>query len=155
MDLLIRASTCHDAEAIGRMAAEFCAYLRTLGDETEFGFGAAKYLRDGFGDDPAFQGLVAETDSEVSGYLLYHFGYDTDLGQRLVWVIDLYVREAVRHRGVASALMKRVAEIGRSHGAQALFWSVYEPNTAARRFYESLGATSVNGLRFMSLAIEG
>ena len=135
------------------MAAEFQAYLRALGDKTEFDWGASKYLRDGFGDNPAFEGLVAETESEVAGYLLYHFGYDTDCGQRLLFIIDLYVRKAVRHRGIASALMERAAEIGRSRGASAIFWSVYERNTAALRFYETLGAKPVNGLRFMSLAI--
>jgi hypothetical protein len=135
------------------MIAEFQAYLRSLGDDTPAVFSAARYLRDGFGDDPAFQGLVAETESGIGGYLLYHFGYDTDRGRRLVFIIDLFVREAFRHRGLASALMERVAAIGRARGADAMFWSVYEPNTPALRFYEALGATPVIGLRFMSLAI--
>lgn len=152
--MVIRESTPRDAEAIGNMVVEFQAYLWSLGDKTEFHFGASKYLRDGFGDNPAFEGLVADTESGVSGYLLYHFGYDTDRGQRLVHIIDLYVREAFRHRGIASALMERVSEVGRSRGADAMFWSVYEPNTIALRFYETLGATYVNGLRFMSLAID-
>ncbi len=153
MPLLIRPSTQADANAIGSMAAEFQAYLRALGDRTPFDWGASKYLRDGFGDDPAFEGLVAETSSEVVGYLLYYFGYDTDRGQRLLHLVDLYVREAFRHRGIASALMKRVAEIGRSRGVEAMFWSVFGANAAALRFYETLGAEPVHGLRFMSLAI--
>lgn len=152
--LTIRKATAHDAAAIGGMAAEFQAYLRRLGDKTEFDWGSPKYLRDGFGDDPAFEGLVAETETGIDGYLLYHFGYDTDVGQRLVFIIDLYVREAARQRGIGSALMKRVAELGRTRGAQAMFWSVFEANTTALRFYEALGAAPVKGLRFMALEID-
>ena len=151
--LVIRPSTPADAEAIGAMAAEFQAYLRALGDKTNFDWGAPQYLRDGFGDKRAFEGIVAEMESGIVGYLLYHFGYDTDLGHRLVHVVDLYVREAFRHRGVASALMERVEDVGRSYGAEEMFWSVYEQNGAAVRFYEALGAKPVKGLRFMSMAI--
>ncbi len=152
-DVMIRKATAQDSAAIGRMVAEFQDYLRGLGDRTEFDFGAGKYLRDGFGDDPAFEGLVAETESGVDGYLLYHFGYDTDTGRRLVHIIDLYVREAARQRGIGSALMQRVAEIGRARGAETMFWSVLETNVPARRFYEALGARPVEGLRFMTLEI--
>jgi len=154
MPLVIRPSTPVDAEAIGAMAAEFQAYLRNLGDQTPFDWGAAKYRRDGFGENPAFQGLVAETDSGVAGYLLYHFGYDTDVGQRLVHIIDLYVREAARKQGLASALMQRVAEIGRAQGAEVLFWCVYHRNAGALRFYEKLGAKPVKDLHFMVLPID-
>jgi ribosomal protein S18 acetylase RimI-like enzyme len=97
--------------------------------------------------------LVVETDSAVAGYLLYHFGYDTDVGQRLVHIIDLYVCEAFRKQGLGSALLQRVAEIGRAHGAGVLFWCVYHRNTAALRFYEKMGAKTVEGLHFMSLPI--
>ena len=151
--MMIRKATAQDAAAIGEMVAEFQVYLRGLGDQTNFEFGAEKYLRDGFGDDPAFEGLVAETDAGADGYLLYHFGYDTDTGQRLVHIVDLYVRETARQHGIGSALMQRVAEIGRGRGAEVMFWSVLEANMVARRFYEGLGARFVEGLRFMTLGI--
>ena len=54
--MVIRRSTPRDAEPVGAMAAEFQAYLRDLGDKTEFDWGASKYLRDGLGDNPAFEG---------------------------------------------------------------------------------------------------
>jgi ribosomal protein S18 acetylase RimI-like enzyme len=151
--MVIRKSTAQDAAAIGQMVAEFQAFLRGLGDRTEFDFGAEKYLRDGFGEDSAFDGLVAETEARLDGYLLYHFGYDTDTGRRLVHIIDLYVREAARQRGIGSALMQRVAEIGRARGAEAMFWSVLETNVAALKFYQALGARVVEGLRFMTLEL--
>ena len=135
------------------LAAEFQAYLRSLGDTTDFAWGAVEYLRDGFGENRAFEGIVADLGVGVGGYLLDDFGYDTDRGQRLIFVIDLYVKVAARRHGVGTALMDRAAEIGRSRGAELMLWSVYEPNELALRFYEKVGAKYVEGLHFMSLPI--
>jgi len=88
--ILIRTATPSDATDIGQLAQQLAAYLQGLGDLTDFQFNAETYLRDGFGPNPAFAGLVAETDGQawterserLIGYLLYHFGYDTDLAIR-------------------------------------------------------------------------
>src|SRR5512132_1185872 len=106
MTIEIRQCTADDAEAIASLATEFQSYLHELGDETDFDWGAAKYLADGFGETPAFEGLVAEVDSRVVGYALYHFGYDTDRGQRLIYLIDLFVSQLCRRAGIGDKLMQ-------------------------------------------------
>jgi len=88
MNLIIRPAKPEDAESIGKLAKEFINYLRSLGDETEQKFDAEIYLRDGFGANPAFSGIVAEREGEISGYLLYHFGYDADYAARTLHVVD-------------------------------------------------------------------
>lgn len=153
MNVSIRQSTAEDAEAIGRLAAEFQSYLRGLGDKTEFDWGASKYLRDGFGENRAFEGLVAEVDSRVVGYTLYHFGYDTDHGQRFVFMIDLYVTQSLRRTGIGEQLMRRIAEVGRSRGAECIVWSVAKSNVSATRFYEKLGAEYLDDQSFMEISI--
>ncbi len=153
MNLSIRQSTANDAEAIGRLAAEFQSYLRSLGDRTEFDWGAAKYLRDGFRADRAFEGIVAEIDSRVVGYALYHFGYDTDHGQRFIFMIDLYVTQSLRRAGIGERLMGRLAEIGQSRGAECIVWSVAKSNVPATQFYEKMGATYLDEQRFMQMSI--
>ena len=150
MSVNIRAATAADAQAIGKLVQEFQAYLRALGDQTAFAFTAETYLRDGFGPNPAFAGLVAELDGEVVGYLLYHFGYDTDRAMRLMYVIDLYVREAKRRCGAGEDLMRAAAVICREAGGRELIWSVFTPNTLAFQFYERLGAKRIQELEFMS-----
>ena len=149
MTIAIRQSTADDAEAIGSLAAEFQSYLHELGDETDFDWGAAKYLADGFGDNPAFEGLVAEVDSRVVGYALYHFGYDTDRGERLVYLIDLFVSQPFRRVGVGDKLMQCLSDVARSRRAEYIVWSVLKGNSLATRFYERLGARHANGLHFM------
>lgn len=149
VNITIRTATVADAYAIGELAKEFQAYLRALGDRTQFEFTAETYLRDGFGPNPAFSGLVAELDGEVVGYLLYHFGYDTDRAMRLLHVIDLYVQEAKRRRGVGEALMQAVAKRCQEAGGRELVWSVFVPNKLAFQFYERLGAKHIQELKLM------
>ena len=150
----IREATRDDADDIGALAGEFADYLRSLGDTTDIQFNASTYLRDGFGDNPAFQGLVAEIDNDVVGYLLYHSGYDADLAMRILHVIDLYVRPANRLQGVGRAFMKRAGEICTAAGGKGLFWSVYSPNRPAFDFYERLGARYVKDIEYMYLPLE-
>jgi ribosomal protein S18 acetylase RimI-like enzyme len=153
MRAVIRNATAADAQAIGELAKEFQEYLRALGDRTHFEFTAETYLRDGFGPSPAFAGLVAELGSEVIGYLLYHFGYDTDRAMRLMHVIDLYVQASQRRQGVGEALMRAAAQICRNAGGRELTWSVFSPNTLAFQFYERLGAKRIKQLEFMYLPV--
>jgi GNAT superfamily N-acetyltransferase len=150
MGVVVRAATAADAGAVGALAEEFQDYLRGLGDRTEFRFDGRVYLRDGFGPNPAFAGFVAEADGQIAGYLLYHFGYDTDRGDRLMYVIDLYVRQARRGLGVGRALMERAAAAAREAGATTLAWTVYAPNALAFAFYERLGARHESDLKLMS-----
>ena len=153
MSLVVRAATPDDAEPVGALVAEFQDYLRGLGDRTAFDFGAAKYRRDGFGDDPAFASLVAESGGAVVGYALYHFGYDTDYGCRVVYLVDLFVRAARRGEGIGEALFRAVVDAGRARGAAAMLWTVYRANARAAHFYERLGARYITDGHHMVLSI--
>jgi ribosomal protein S18 acetylase RimI-like enzyme len=151
MTLNIRAASAEDAQSVGKLAQQFADYLRSLGDTTDFKLNAQTYLRDGFGTNPAFSGLVAEQDGDIVGYLLYHFGYDTDNAMRILHVVDLYVDERVRRQGVGKTLMSAAAKLSRDAGGMQLFWSVYVNNRMAASFYESLGARYTKDLLFMMI----
>jgi ribosomal protein S18 acetylase RimI-like enzyme len=151
MALTIRAAAVADAESVGKLARQFAGYLRSLGDTTDLRFTSETYLRDGFGSKPSFAGLVAEIDGKVIGYLLYHFGYDSDSATRNLHIVDLYVDLEVRKRGAGRALMTAAARIAREGGAQELVWAVYNVNASATAFYERLGAQRITDLFFMKL----
>ena len=51
----------------------------------------------------------------------------------------LYVAQHVQGRGVAATLMEDAIAWARSHGAPALFLSVWENNERAQRFYRRYG----------------
>ena len=154
MALIIRPALASDAQLIGNLARQFASYLRELGDLTDFKLTAHAYLRDGFGTNPAFVGLVAEDQGKVIGYLLYHLGYDSDRAARNVHVADLYVDRAARNQGVGKALMARAATIARETSADEMVWSVYQSNTAAATFYEKLGAQRITDVFFMKLSAD-
>ncbi|MFC1953447.1 GNAT family N-acetyltransferase [Chloroflexota bacterium] len=140
MKINIRPATPGDAEAIIQLGLEFDDYLRSIGDNNPTSFDAATYLKDGFGEDPAFSGLAAETNGEVIGYLLYHPGYNIDRGGRVLHVIDLFVTDKARSKGIGQALMEEAAEICRKAGGAELVWEVFLKNKLAMSFYEKLGA---------------
>ncbi len=137
MALIIRPALASDAQSIGNLARQFASYLRELGDLSDFKLTANAYLRDGFGTKPVFAGLVAEDLGKVIGYLLYHFGYDSDRAARNMHVVDLYIDRAARNQGVGKALMARAASIAREASAEEMIWSVYQSNTIAATFYEN------------------
>jgi ribosomal protein S18 acetylase RimI-like enzyme len=150
--LRIRDITPEDAEPVARMWEDFGRYLRDLGDTDEQNFGVDAILRDGFGPDPAFSGIIAERDGQPCGYLLYHFGYDVDRAMRLMFVIDLWVDTAARRHGIGRALMREAAARCRARGGRELLWAVFAPNRLAIDFYQQLGAEFLKSLKFMHLS---
>ena len=152
--LKIRSATIDDADAIGSMVDEFRSYLRALGDlEACANFGSEQYRRDGFGENPAFQGLIAEQGDQVIGYALYAADYSTDTGSRLMFLHDLFVRAACRDQGVGEALMNRLKEICKAAGMTSIYWLVWHTNHSAIRFYEKIGARSIDTVRLMRLNV--
>jgi len=151
MEITIRSATPADAAAVGRLYQQSADYLGALGDTTDFQFGAQAYLRDGFGPEPSFAGLVALVDDEIVGYLLYTFGYDTDRAIRQLFVLDLLVDESRRRLGLGRRLMEEAGLVCRRQGGAELVWAVYHHNSEALAFYERLGASLITDLVYMSL----
>jgi GNAT superfamily N-acetyltransferase len=148
----IRTITAADAEPVTRMWSDFARYLRELGDTDPQGFGVEPFLRDGFGPDPAFSGIIAERGGGAVGYLLYHFGYDVDQGARVMCIVDLWVDPAARRGGVGQALMREAAARCRAKGGIELTWAVFAPNKLAADFYELLGARFYKTTKFMHIS---
>ncbi|MEX0809499.1 MAG: GNAT family N-acetyltransferase [Dongiaceae bacterium] len=149
----IRPIAPNDADDVIAMSGEFGAYLRALGDKAPLNFDAKAFREAGFGPRRAFDGIVAHVSRRPAGYLLFHFGYDVDRSLRLLYIIDLWVREEVRRHGVGRALMAEVARIAREFDAGELVWNVYDPNRLAFNFYESLGAERISELTWMSIPV--
>ncbi len=152
--ICIREAQKNDSTEIGAMANEFADYLRALGDKTKFRFNSKTYLRDGFGHKPAFKGLIAEVNSKAAGYLLYHWGYDTDRAIRIIHIVDLFVREEFRRHGGGQALMQGAQTICKEGGGEMLVWEVHAPNRPARKFYRQLGAHYVKNILMMKLPVK-
>ena len=130
----IRPARREDADDIAEMAR---ALSVSDGDRISR-FSAEAFLRDGFGDIPAFDTMVATKGDVPAGYAVYYWGYDTDSATRGVYLADLYVDERYRRDGVGTALVTGVARHSRDAGGRWIFWSVLKRNKAARRFYRHI-----------------
>ena len=151
MSISVRPATAKDVTAIGQLTNQFVQYLRDLGDTSDLNMTTEVILRDGFGEQPAFSGLVAEQNNVVVGYLFYHFGYDVDNAARNLHVLDLYMDQNFRGQGIGKALMKTAAKLCREVGGTELFWAVYNKNKLAMSFYEAIGARYTKDLLFMKI----
>lgn len=100
-------------------------------------------LEDGFGPSPRFHALIAEDEGRPAGLALYFFTYSTWTSRNGIYLEDLYVTPDARRKGVARALMRRLATIAAEHRCGRLQWVVYRNNDAAVRFYRSLGAAEL------------
>jgi GNAT superfamily N-acetyltransferase len=137
--MIIRECLPSDAAGIESLFREFVAYLQSVGDTNEYRFSGQQYLNDAFGSDPVLRGFVAEDASELIGYVLFSRSYDGDYIRGL-YVVDLYVRNDSRSKGVGRLLMNAVRQLADTEGIKRLSWSVHKNNAGALRFYESLGA---------------
>ncbi len=130
----IRPARREDADAIAAMARAL-----SVSDGGRISrFSAEAFLRDGFGDNPAFETMVATAGEAAAGYAVYYWGYDTDSATRGVYLADLYVSERHRRDGVGTALVSGVARRSRDEGGRWIFWSVLKRNKAARKFYRHI-----------------
>ena len=156
--LVVRPARPEDGEAVAAMAQA----LGRADSGRASAFTPGRFRRDGFGEDRAFDTLVAEAGGELLGYAIFYPGYDTDSASRGIYLADLYVRDEFRRRGVGRALVEGLAAHGRSGGARWMFWSVRRRNRQARRFYRALAPElpgvllcAAFGRRFERLAERG
>jgi GNAT superfamily N-acetyltransferase len=93
-----------------------------------------------FGDRPGAEVLFARSGSRTAGFALFFHNYSTFLGQRGLYLEDLYVRPAFRGRGFGKALLARLAALARERGCGRVEWAVLDWNAPAIGFYRRLGA---------------
>ena len=94
-------------------------------------------LRDGFGERPQFEVLIAERHEKSVGFALFFATYSTWEGRPSLYLEDLFVVESARKHGVGRALMAKLAAICVERGYQRLELQVLDWNPA-RKFYHRL-----------------
>lgn len=147
---VIRKATRADVPAVLALVKELAAYERepdaVIASEVDF-------LRDGFGERPAFHVLVAEEEADVIGFALYFFSYSTWVGRRCLYLEDLFVQPAQRGHGAGIALMAALAKEAIAHDCRRFVWQVLDWNEPAIAFYERLGAKVLR--EWLTVRLEG
>lgn len=158
---VIRKATPADVPAILALVKDLAAYERepdaVVATEADF-------LRDGFGERPAFHVLVAAPAEEeatqatpanprVIGFALYFFSYSTWVGRRCLYLEDLFVEPAHRGKGAGIALMAALAQEAIAQECRRFVWQVLDWNEPAIAFYERLGAKVLR--EWLTVRLEG
>jgi GNAT superfamily N-acetyltransferase len=97
-----------------------------------------------FGARPACEVLIATHGGRPAGFALFFHNYSTFLGQRGVYLEDLFVIPELRGKGIGKALLERLAAIAQERGCGRLEWAVLDWNTPAIDFYRKLGAATMD-----------
>ena len=137
--ITIRRAGPGDAGTIVRLIRELAAY-ENLGNLVRIT--DADVLRDGFGQRPCFECLLAEVNGEAVGLAIHRPSYSTFDGRPGLYVEDLFVAETARGLGIGRALMARLAAIARGRGCSRMSLAVLHWNPA-RDFYRRLGFAQV------------
>lgn len=144
MSVAIRPARETDCEALAALAAEFHA---AHGDPTDH-LTAAAIRRDGFGADPEFVVLLAESGDGLLGYAMFYDAYEPSYAARGVYMADLYVRPAARRLGLGRRLVAAVADHGRRHGRRYVWWVAQAANAPAHEFYRTLASIELDTKAF-------
>ncbi len=135
--LVLRAAVPADAATIHSLICELADYekLRHEVDATADDIAASL-----FGANPRVFAQVAEWNGEIAGFSLWFYSYSTFRGRHGIYLEDLYVRPALRGKGIGKALIVDLAKRCVAERLPRFQWSVLDWNTPSIEFYESLGA---------------
>jgi GNAT superfamily N-acetyltransferase len=149
----IRPAVPSDIPAILAFIRELAEYEKLSHEvvATEEAMRAALFPNSG---RPAAEAVMALEGGEPAGYALFFTTFSTFLAKPGLWLEDLYVKPALRHRGIGKALILHVAKLANERGCGRLEWSVLDWNAPAIRFYASLGAKTMPDWRICRLTGE-
>ncbi len=135
--IAIRPATPDDVPLIRQLIVELAEYERMR--DAAVATDAA--LRDQlFGAQPAAEVLLGEVDGQPAGFALFFHNFSTFLGQRGLYLEDLFVRPQFRGAGLGKHLMATLARLAVQRGCGRFEWSVLDWNTPSIGFYRSIGA---------------
>ena len=135
--LVIRKATPGDVPIILRLVKGLATYEKepdaVVATEADF-------LRDGFGENPRFEAILAQDGTEVIGFALFFFHWSTWEGRAGLYLEDLFVEPERRGRGAGMALMRELAKTALERGCRSMKWVVLDWNEPSIAFCEKLGA---------------
>lgn len=96
------------------------------------------FRRNGWGDAPVFEALIAELDGEPVGYAMTYRTFSTWEGRPGLFVEDLYVTPDARKYGIGRRLLATIAAQAVERGYRRVELNVLDWNPA-RDFYDRIG----------------
>ena len=141
VNTIIRKANSDDVKDILRLLIELAIFEK---EPDAVKVTEQKLRRDGFGENPKFQCIIAEIDKTIVGLAFYTPRYSTWVGDTL-HLEDLIVTEKMRGKGIGTLLYKSFLEEAKRRDVNRVEWSVLDWNKPAIDFYKNTGAI-IDGL---------
>jgi GNAT superfamily N-acetyltransferase len=139
--IAIRPATADDVPLIRQLIVELAEYERMRDAAVATDAQLHEHL---FGTQPAAEVLIGEVDGQPAGFALFFHNFSTFLGQRGLYLEDLFVRPQFRGAGLGKHLMASLARLALQRGCGRFEWSVLDWNAPSIGFYRSIGAVGMD-----------
>ena len=141
MSLLIRRARPDESGLVLSLVRELAEYEKLLHEVEATEAMIAEAL---FGTNPRVFCDLAEWNGEVAGFAVWFVNFSTFSGRAGNYLEDLFVRPALRGKGIGKALLSHLARECVANEWSRLQWSVLDWNTPSIEFYKSLGAVMLD-----------
>jgi GNAT superfamily N-acetyltransferase len=133
----LRDAVIEDSQTILKFIKGIAKYEK-LEDEVEANIEDIKQSI--FIDKDAHVVLAFEDDLPI-GFALYFYNYSTFKGRKGLYLEDLYVEEAYRHKGIGNQLFDFLRNKAKNENCGRMEWVCLDWNQSAIDFYKKKGAT--------------
>ncbi|MES5488265.1 GNAT family N-acetyltransferase [Bradyrhizobium sp. INPA03-11B] len=137
MSLTIRRARPDEAGLVFSLVRELADYEKLLHEVHASEADIAEAL---FGESPRLFCDIAEWKGEPAGFAVWFVNFSTFAGRHGIYLEDLFVRPALRGKGIGKALLVHLAQHCLANGWSRLQWAVLDWNAPSIAFYKSLGA---------------
>jgi GNAT superfamily N-acetyltransferase len=151
VSIAIRPARPADSSLVYSLVHELADYERLAHevDSTEAQIAAAL-----FGAQPRLFCHIAEWGGEPVGFALWFLNFSTFRGRHGIYLEDIFVRPAMRGKGVGKALMQHLARHCVENDFARFEWTVLEWNKPSIEFYRSIGAKLLDDWRVCRMSGE-
>ena len=98
-----------------------------------------------FGNKAVAECLLAFEGETPVGFALFFHNYSTFVSKPGIYLEDLFIEPIHRGKGYGKALLLNLIDLAKDRNCGRVEWSVLDWNVHAIKFYESIGATAMNG----------
>jgi len=141
MPLVIRRARPDEAGVVLSLVKELADYEKLLHEVEATEAMIADAL---FGENPRLFCDIAEWNGEVAGFAVWFINFSTFSGRSGIYLEDLFVKPALRGKGIGKALLSHLAKECVTNNWSRLQWSVLDWNEPSIAFYKSLGAVMMD-----------
>ncbi|MCE5322212.1 GNAT family N-acetyltransferase [bacterium] len=108
-----------------------------------------------FGTGAVAEAVIADFDGQAAGFALFLHNCSTFAGKKVIYLEDLFVRPALRGKGIGKALLLHVIDLAKERDCARVEWHALKWNTRAIEFYKSIGAVPRDDWMWFHMLLQG